>query len=507
MALATTASRVTGLLRTLAIAWALGATALGDAYNVANTAPNMVFQLAAGGVLSASIVPVLARSGGDDARRETAAVLYGAVVIAGVLASVALAVGAPWVVAVLTAGSRGRADHAQLAATATTWLRWFSPQVLAYALGVFGVAVMTFHRKLVLGAAASVATNVVTIAGALAFVATAQAQATRPSFAELTQTPVVLLGAATTVGVAVMAVLQLAGAHRVERSLRPRFALRHPAVRRVLTLAPWVGLYVVVNQAGLAAVTAMASSVAGGVSAYQWAFTVMQLPHAVVAVTLISASFPKVSRQVADGTNPSATIERTLRSMVRVLVPAAAILAATAPLLGRALVGDAGAALVAAGILGFAMSLVPFSVFQLGTRISYAFEDTRRPAVVNIAVNLANLGADAAVILLTDDPRTRVAGLALGHALSYVVGVALLGRTLARRRGVALLAGARGTAPAIAIAAASGCATYAVAQVTDPADQLSAALAAGVAGAAGAIVFGAAVLVMATRRTPRGTAA
>jgi len=153
------------------------------------------------------------------------------------------------------------------------------------------------------------------------------------------------------------------------------------------------------------------------------------------------------------------------------------------------------------------MSLVPFSVFQLGTRISYAFEDTRRPAVVNIAVNLANLGADTAVILLTDDPRTRVAGLALGHAVSYVVGVALLRRTLARQRGVALLAGVRGTAPAIAIAAASGCATYAVAQVTDPADQLSAALAAGVAGAAGAIVFGAAVLVMATRTTPRGTAA
>ena len=51
-------SRVTGLLRVLALVYALGGFVVADAYNLANTTPNIIYELLLGGVLSATLVPV-----------------------------------------------------------------------------------------------------------------------------------------------------------------------------------------------------------------------------------------------------------------------------------------------------------------------------------------------------------------------------------------------------------------------------------------------------------------
>ena len=58
LASGTLASRLTGLLRVLVLAWVLGFTPLADAFNLANTVPNMVFDLVLGGVASATFIPV-----------------------------------------------------------------------------------------------------------------------------------------------------------------------------------------------------------------------------------------------------------------------------------------------------------------------------------------------------------------------------------------------------------------------------------------------------------------
>ncbi|MCU1690504.1 MAG: conserved rane protein of unknown function, partial [Jatrophihabitantaceae bacterium] len=64
MAIASLASRVTGFLRTAAIAAALGVVGNGvaDAYNLANMLPNMVYELLIGGVLSSVLIPLLVRA-------------------------------------------------------------------------------------------------------------------------------------------------------------------------------------------------------------------------------------------------------------------------------------------------------------------------------------------------------------------------------------------------------------------------------------------------------------
>ena len=66
MALGTVASRGTGFLRTAAITAALGVGAVGDSYNIANTTPNIIYDLLLGGVLTSVIVPVLVRASKED---------------------------------------------------------------------------------------------------------------------------------------------------------------------------------------------------------------------------------------------------------------------------------------------------------------------------------------------------------------------------------------------------------------------------------------------------------
>ena len=485
MAVATALSRATGFARTVAVAWALGATVVGDAYNVANTAPNMIFQLAAGGVLSSAVVPLLARASDRD-RARTASALFGVVVAAGAVGMVLVVVAAPGIVRLLTLGASGRADHGALVDLSATWLRLFAVQVPAYAVSVFAVAVMTHHGRLVLGAAASISTNLVTAAGAAAVVVLV---GTRPRIDDIDATAVLALGGATSAGVALMAGIQLWGAIRTQPGLRPSFRLRHPAVQQLLRRSPWVLLYVVVNQLGLAAVTAMTSSVPGGVSAYQWSFAVMQLPYAIIGVSLISASYPRVSALAAAGQDITVELAKTVRVGATILVPASALLIATARPLGTALVGPDDAALVAAGVVGFGVGLVPFACFQLLARTSYAHGDTKVPAIVNVAVNAVNVAGGLAIATVTAPTSLRVGGLAVAHALSYIAGTLLLARSLRRHRGVGSWGGTAWAPRVVVAALATGAAAAAVAGAVPTGTRSAALVALGAGGGAGALAF------------------
>ncbi|MEO7836430.1 MAG: lipid II flippase MurJ, partial [Acidimicrobiales bacterium] len=361
MAAGTALSRITGLARTVAVASALGVTAVGDAYNTANTAPNMLFQLAVGGVLSASVVPLLVREEDRRRRDEAASALLTMALVVGVAAAVALVLLAPFVIELLTSGAAQRSDRAQLVELGTRWLRIFAPQIPLYALSVVAVGILSSKRRLALGALAPVATNLMVIAGALAFASIGA----KPALSSVTSSQVALLGWATTGGVGVMAAVQLWGARRSHQGLRLRFALRDPVVAKVGRLGRWVLLYVGVNQVGLAVVIGLASSVRGGVSAYQWAFTIMQLPYALIAVSIYSAAYPLMAQAASAPARLSAQVSQAAEHSLVLLFPAAAGMALLSRPLAVALVGAEGAELVSAGLRGFAASLLPFAMFQL----------------------------------------------------------------------------------------------------------------------------------------------
>ena len=57
----TLASRLVGFGRSLVFSKTVGDTCLGDTYNAANSLPNVLFEIVAGGVLAGVVVPVVAR--------------------------------------------------------------------------------------------------------------------------------------------------------------------------------------------------------------------------------------------------------------------------------------------------------------------------------------------------------------------------------------------------------------------------------------------------------------
>src|SRR3954454_15133410 len=72
VAAVTVVARVVGFGRVLVFAHTVGPSCLGDTYFTANTVPNIVFDVVAGGALSSLAVPVLAgpARAGDDAAAD-----------------------------------------------------------------------------------------------------------------------------------------------------------------------------------------------------------------------------------------------------------------------------------------------------------------------------------------------------------------------------------------------------------------------------------------------------
>ena len=502
MGAGTALSRVTGLARTVALATALGVTATADAYNTANTVPVMIFTLVAGGMISAAFVPFLVTEEDDHRQAHVASVLVTLIALGTLAGSLVLFAGAPWVMRGLTFGARHRDDYEAFLSLGVRWLRIFASQVLWYGLGAAAVAVMNARGRLALAGFAPVLTNLVTVTAAVIVVVVAETSVRSAGAVE--GWVVATLGWGTTAGVAAMALVQIWGARRALPGLSLRVAPRDPVVRQFLKVGSWMVLYVTINQIGLALVVALANSVVGGVTAYQWAFMLMQLPYAVIAVSIYSAASPQLARAAKDSAALGRLLADTTRGSVALLLPSAVGLAALAVPLAVLVVGRRDAPLLAAAVQGFAWSLVPFSVFQLLTRTSYARKDTRTPALVNVAVNGVNMAVNVAVVLVAAGAPATVRGLAAGHAASYAVGCVVMAVVL-KRAGVPVRGLIEGHGPAVAGAATTALALFVLAGATrTPSSRPAAAGAVGVAVALGGTLF-ALVRHLWTRRASQWT--
>ena len=98
--LGTALSRATGLLRVIALA-ALGLGALTDVYNIANSTPNIVYELLLGGILTATLVPLYVEHVEHDDRRATDAINTIAITVLALITVVGI-IAAPWIIELFT---------------------------------------------------------------------------------------------------------------------------------------------------------------------------------------------------------------------------------------------------------------------------------------------------------------------------------------------------------------------------------------------------------------------
>jgi putative peptidoglycan lipid II flippase len=435
MAVGTIASRGTGFLRTAVLVAVLGLKGVSLAFNVANTAPNIVYELLLGGILTSVVVPLLVHADKDGNGEEYAQRLLTMAVLVLGTASVLLVVLAPQIVDVYINPDASRHDRD----LAVTFARYFLPQILFYGLGAILGAWLNTRGRFGPPMWAPVLNNLVVIATLLVF-ALVPSAGTLTS-ATISDTQVLVLSVGVTLGIVAQTVALLPALRRTGLRLRPRFGFRGTGLGPSARLARWTFFYVLCNQLVLVVVVQLATGThhERDYPSYTNAFLLWQLPHAVVAVSIITALLPAMSRAAADGQLPlmRRQLDGGLRTTIAILVPMAVgyvvlgrALATVVFGHGRSSVGDAK--FVGTLLSVFACGLVAFSTYQLQLRAFYALRDTRTPALVNLSVNAATVVVDVLLFVSLPD-RWKVVGLAAGQASSYLVGVVVCTTALARR--------------------------------------------------------------------------
>jgi putative peptidoglycan lipid II flippase len=435
MTAGTLLSRITGFGRIVALAYALGLgpnARLADTYNLANTTPNIVYDLLLGGILSAFIVPVfvdqLTRAAvegdhtGDDAdgwRAISAIVTFATTFLLAM--SALFVVAAPWVFRIYTVGRGAGATEDQIA-VGSFLLRCFAPQVLFYGAAALLTALLNTRRRFFWPMAAPVLNNLVVI-GVLLAVPHLNDGLTLAA-ARHDSGLLLWLGLGTTAGVAAQALVLVPLLKPAGVRLRFVWDFRHPAIRRVLRLAGWTLGYVVANQVSFWVALVLANRRAGDVSAYSYAYVFFQLPYGVLAVSILTALLPDLSERwsLRDREGYRARLSLGMRATALVMLPAAVGYALLARPILTVLLRHGAAADVgttAEVLVLFALGLPAFSAYLLFMRGFTATQDTRTPFIVNCVQNGLTIALDLALY-----PSLGVQGLALGFSLGYVLGAA-----------------------------------------------------------------------------------
>jgi putative peptidoglycan lipid II flippase len=496
MTFGTVLSRLTGVIRLAAIAAALGVveSKLPDTYNLANTVPNIIYELVLGGVLTSVFVPVfvelLANEGRERAWSVASAILNVSLVVLTAITVLGI-LAAPFIARFYASGLEG--DQARLQEEVLTFvLRLFLPQIIFYGLAAITAGLLNAHRHFGPPMYTPVLNNLAVIAVFVGFYNAYGAV----TLQTITTTQILLIGVGTTLGVVLMAVAQLPflrglGAYRFS------FSIKHPSVRKMARLSVFVIGYVITNQLGYLVVQWLANRVTGGYSAYVSAFTFFMLPHGLFAVSLITALLPEMSEHAVNQRWDDFRDRLSLgvRATALLILPAAVgyfILSEpiVTLLLKRGVITARSVELVSGVLRVFVVGLVPFSLFQLFLRAFYALHDTKTPFLINLGAVTVNTAVNVPLFLWLG-----VRGLAAGHAIAYSFGSILQGTRLRSRIGGLdgrriLASGARIAAAALGMGVAVLAALRLVGELVDTEAAGGAAAAVLVPVAVGLCVYG-----------------
>jgi putative peptidoglycan lipid II flippase len=301
---------------------------------------------------------------------------------------------------------------------------------------------------------------------------------------------VLLLGLGTTAGVVAMALVLVPAVLRMGTDLRWLWAPRHPAVRKLARLSGWTVGYVAANQVAFFVVLVLGYRATGDVSVYLAAFTFFQLPHGLLAVSVITALGPELAshHQRGDIDGLRRQFARGMRLILLTMIPAAVGLVIVAEPTIRALLdhGDFTARSVSATsdtLRAFAVGLVAFSVYLYIVRVFSSIQDTRTPFLLNVFENGVNIATAFAFYEWRG-----VEGLAWSWSVAYsaaaVAALVVLRARLHRLEGRSLLDATARIVVAVVPAALAVAAIEAVVGTATPTSAAVTLVLGGIAGVA-----------------------
>jgi putative peptidoglycan lipid II flippase len=445
MAVGTLASRITGFLRTVVFAYALGVGPLGNAYNNANTLPNTIYYLMLGGIFTSVVVPLLVKAAKHDPDHGEAyaqrmftlgvVALLAVTVVGTALADPLVSLYAPTIHG--PAGSPLAAEHNLMVA----WAYFFIPQIFFYGMSSLIAAVLNTRGSFAAPMWTPVINNVVVIVVGGLYVATA---GKNQSPSSISSGAVQLLGFGTTLGIVVQTIVLLPALRQVGFKWHPDFAFRRDEVSEIRRMTGWMAGYVVTQWAGNLVAQIVANTTSGtasnrGYSAYTYSWMLFQLPYAIIGISVITALLPRMSEH-ADIRRYS-LVRNDFSTGVRlssvIVVPAAIFLGVLGGPLAQVIFSYGRTSAADAQYIGqvfglFALGLVPFMLTQLQLRVFYSFHDSRTAAFVGLLTMTVGI-IGALIALGTLSKADLVAGLAIAYGIANLCG-AVAGWALLLRR-------------------------------------------------------------------------
>jgi putative peptidoglycan lipid II flippase len=460
LAAITALARLAGFARTTAFGREVGSGCVGSVYQTANYVPNIVFDIVAGGMLSALVVPVLAPALADGDRDRAAALLSALLnrvllVLIPVAALVALLSGP------ITSALLGpQPDCPGAHDLATRMLVVFAPQIVFYGVGIVLGGWLTAAERFTWPALAPLVSSLVVIGAYLLYGAV---EAPGRNAQGLSAGAELTLSVGTTLGVVVLAACLAPPAWRTGARWQRSLHLPADVARTVRRAAAAGAATLAAQEISTAVMIRLANSGTerGTLVVVTLSQTLFLLPWAVLSLPVATTSFPRLSADWSGGRHvPYA--DRIATSTAVIVLAAGlgtGLLIAVAEPAGIVLLGPGASALAAFAptTVAFALGLLGWSMVALLGRALYASGHIVASAVAQVSGQLSVIVVD--VVLSVATPKAdRGFVLGLGNSIGVTLAAILL--VIAGRRAGAFAHGvgrARAWSAAL-VGAASGAA-------------------------------------------------
>ena len=409
-------SRILGYVRDFFIARAFGAGLATDAFFVAFRIPNLLRRLFAEGAFSQAFVPVLAEHKNRLPPGETRTLIDGAATLLFLALVAAALIGiatAPLIVYVSAPGFA--ADPGKFDLT-VTMLRITFPYIVFISLVAFAAGVLNTWNRFSVPAITPALLNVSFIVGAALF-------------ADRFDPPVLVLAWAVSAGGLLQLAFQVPFLLRLGVMPRWRLDLKHPGVRRVLTLMAPAAFGVSVSQVSILINQVFASYLpTGSVSWLYYADRLMELPAGVLGVAAGTILLPSLSKHhaSANAVDFAKLLDWGLRVPGLLAVPAAVALAVLAlPLVatlfhyGRFTIEDAW--MTRSALIAYSVGLTGMILVKILAPGFYAKQNVTTPVKIGVFTLVATQAMNLALV-----GPLQHAGLALAIGLGACLNAALL---------------------------------------------------------------------------------
>lgn len=413
MGAGTLISRVLGFIRTSLLAIAIGNTALvGDVFETANTIPNVIYMLLAGGVFNVVLVPQIIKQAkkADRGADYTSRLITLAAIVIGAFTIAITVLAAP----IIQALTMGWAEPKLVLGTVFAF--WTLPQIFFYGMYAIIGQVLNAHGRFGAYMWAPVVNNVIAIGFILFYLASFGSYNGEPGAEQLaawTSTQTVVLAGGHTIGIIMQAVVLLWPLKRLGLGLKPKFGWKGMGLRHtgriagftIVTMTVGNISNLMINRLVTGATEARSQLGVGveeagvpGLQALNITQLITVLPHSVFVLSISTVLFNQLSRsmQARDMDTVRRTTGTGLRTFAVPMMISVVGVIVLAPPVARLFAGSADTAVIAAHVTAQILILLALGMplrsahFYL-LRVFYAAENAMIPMIVQVGAAAISL--------------------------------------------------------------------------------------------------------------------